>query len=312
MRRTLICLLLTCTSLSAGPTPIPLMRMAGTAAYRPPKETVEILPKLEIGAHDGRMLYATIFRPRKVSEKPWPAIVFIHGGGWRSGSHYNPFSAWMAECGYLVASIDYRLSKEAPWPAQIQDCKLGIRWLRANAEKYHIDPDRIGTWGTSAGGQLAACVGVMQDVPELEGAGFEGVSSRVQAVGVFCGPSDFTSSDWKHLQHISDLFRVSLEENPGLWQSASPALAVRAGAPPFHIVHGEADQAVPISQGERLRDALQKSGSRVEWIPVKNGAHDFFVNPSTPESTIEPTREAIMQGLLDFFDTHLKNDPPGR
>lgn len=310
MRGVLMSLFLTCGCLAADPAPNPLMRMAGTAAYRPPKDTVEILPKVEIGAHDGRMLHATIYRPRKVSTTPWPAIVFIHGGGWRQGSHYNPFSSWMAECGYLVASIDYRLSKEAPWPAQIQDCKLGVRWLRANAKKYHIDPDRIGTWGTSAGGQLAACVGMMQDIPELEGDGFEGVSSRVQAVGVFCGPSDFTSSDWKHPQHVLDLFRVSREENPALWQSASPALAVRPGAPPFHIVHGEADHAVPFSQGERLRDALLKSGNRVEWVPVKNGAHDFFVNPTTPESTIEPTREAIMQGLLDFFDTHLRNDRP--
>lgn len=283
----------------------PLMRLAGTAAYRPPKETVEILPTIPMAAHDGRMLNATIFRPRILPEKPMPAIVFVHGGGWRQGSHYNTYSAWMAERGYLVASIDYRLSKEAKWPAQLKDCKLGVRWLRANAKKYHIDPDRIGTWGSSAGAQLAACLGTMPDFPKDEGSEFAGVSSVVQAVGVFCGPSDFMA-DWKYAQHIEDLFGVPREQNPELWKSASPALAVNGTTPPFFIAHGEDDTAVPFSQGLKLKEALEKAGNSVEWMPVKNGKHDFFLHSTEPDSVIEPNHETLMAALLAFFDKNLK------
>lgn len=284
----------------------PLMRAAGTQAYRPPKETVEILPKVEIGVVEGRILNATIFRPKNPPADPLPAIVFIHGGGWRQGSHYNAFSAWMAERGYLVASIDYRLSKEAKWPAQIQDCKRGVRWLRANAEKYGVDPNRIGTWGSSAGGQLAACVALMHDMPEFEGPGFEATSSRVQAAAAFCAPTDFTATVWHHPQHVIDLFGVPYADNPALWRLASPALWVRPDAPSFLIVHGTDDTAVPFTQAERLKSALEAQGNTVEWLPVKHGKHDFFLYPTTEDSVIEPNHEAIMAALLKFFDRHLK------
>lgn len=285
----------------------PLMRAAGTRAYRPPKDTVEILPKVEIGAVDGRVLNATIFRPRNRPADPLPAIVFIHGGGWRQGSHYNTFSAWMAERGYLVASIDYRLSKEAKWPAQIQDCQRGVRWLRANAGKWGIDPDRIGIWGTSAGGQLAACVAIMPGIPDRSAPGSDDTSSRVQAAAAFCAPTDFTAADWHHPQHVIDLFGVPYADDPARWRQASPALWARPGAPPFLIVHGMDDTAVPFSQAERLKAALEAQGNTVEWLPVKHGQHDFFLHPTTPESVIEPTHEEIMTALLKFFDRHLKN-----
>ncbi|CAN5460785.1 alpha/beta hydrolase [soil metagenome] len=288
----------------------PLMRAAGTREYRPPKETVETLATIEIGKNEGRLLNATVFRPRVPPAGLMPAIVFIHGGGWRQGSHYNLFSAWMAERGYLVASIDYRLAKEAHWPAQIRDCKTGIRWLRSHAAEYHIDPNRIGVWGTSAGGYLSACVGIMPDAPDLAGEGFEGVSSTVQAVAVFCGPTDFTG-DWlkpgsPYPEVVINLLGVSREENPALWKQASPAQQVGSEAPPFLIVHGTDDTAVPFTQAEKLKLALEAAGHSVEWLPVKNGHHDFFLNSTTPESTIQPNHETIMATLLEFFDRHLK------
>lgn len=285
--------------------------LAGSRPYRPPAETVETLKRIEIGTGGDQTILATVFRPREKSEHPRPGIVFIHGGGWRSGQTYNTFGAWLAERGYVVASIGYRLSTEAKWPAQIEDCKLGVRWLRANAEKYGVDPNRIGTYGTSAGGHLAACLGIMQDSPELEGTGgWEGTSSRVSAVVALSPPADLTA-DWlpgsPPPQWVEDLLGVPRDSNPELWKQASPAQNVQPGTPPFFIAHGENDTHVPFaSQGEKLRDALTAAGTTVEWIPVKNGQHGFFVDPSTPESTIEPTREEIMRRLLEFLDTHLK------
>lgn len=287
--------------------------LAGTRPYRPPKETVEILPKIEIGTGGDQTILATVFRPKAPSQQPRPAVIFIHGGGWRSGQAYNTFGAWLAERGYVVASIGYRLNTEAKWPAQIEDCKLGVRWLRANAEKYGVDSGRIGAYGTSAGGHLAACVGVMQDIPTLEGGGgWEGTSSRVQAVAAISPPTDLTG-DWLPAspppQWVEDLFGVSRAEQPDRWKQASPAQNVSPGAPPFFIAHGEDDTHVPFTQGQKLHEALTAAGATVEWIPVKNGTHGLIVDPSTPESNIAPTREVIMRRLLEFFDRTLKGTP---
>ena len=302
--------LLTCT-LHAAETNDPLLRLACTREYRPPKETVEIIPKIEIGTGGGHPILAAAFRPKAPSNGLRPAIVFIHGGGWNSGSHYNTFGAWLAERGYVVASIGYRLTTEAVWPAQIEDCKLGVRWLRANAAQYGVDPDRIGVFGTSAGGHLAACVGAMADRPELEGAGgCTGVSSRVQAAAVFCGPSDFTGDWLKGLPYppwVTALFGADREKNPAAWRQASPALAVKPGAPPFFIAHGKDDTHVPFAQGEAMYQALQRTGDPVEWVPIANAGHDFFLNASTPDSKMEPNHEVLMARLLAFFDKHLKN-----
>lgn len=287
-------------------------RLAGTTQYRP-NGKVDIVPKVEIGKNGDTPLIATIFRPKNPPEGPMPAIVFIHGGGWRSGKSYNPFGAWLAERGYFVFSIDYRLTDKATWPAQIEDCKLGVRWLRAHADEYHIDPKRIGVFGTSAGGHLASCVGLINNVPELEGkGGFLETSSEVQAVAVFCPPTDFTG-DWlapgPYPAWVVALFGGTREEKPELWKQASPVTHIHAGAPPFFIAHGEADTHVPFTQGQKLKDTLEKAGVAVEWVPIKTGTHDFFVNPTTPESSLEPTREVVVQKLLAFFDRNLKSTP---
>lgn len=289
----------------------PLMRVAGTRAYRPPAATVQTTPSIEIGKGGSKKIRAALFCPKVPAERPRPAVVFLHGGGWSGGGHYNTFGAWLAERGYVVASIGYRLSTEARWPAQIEDCRLDVRWLRANAARYHADPDHIGVFGTSAGGHLAACVGTMGDMAELEGTGgYAGVSSRVQAVAAFCPPTDFTGG-WLNggpmPAFVEALFGVRRDEKPELWRQASPALAARPGAPPFFIAHGKLDTHVPYWQGEKLARALKQCGNSVELVTVQHAGHDFFLNPTTPESTIQPNHEAIMARLLAFFDKHLKN-----
>lgn len=287
-------------------------RLAGTQQYRP-GDNVDFVLKTGIGNGGETPLFASIFRPKNPPAGLMPAVIFIHGGGWVSGSHYSFFGAWLAERGYFVASIDYRLTKTAKWPAQIQDCKLGVRWLRAHAAEFHIDPKRIGVFGTSAGGHLACCVGLIPNIPELEGTGgYADISSEVQAVAAFCPPTDFTG-DWvppkPHPAWVVALFGKPREGNRDLWRQASPLQYVRAGAPPFFIAHGESDFHVPFDQGKRLSEALQDAGAKVEWIPIANASHDFFLNPTTPESAMDPPREVIMQRLLAFFDRYLKQEP---
>ncbi|MCX7825635.1 MAG: alpha/beta hydrolase, partial [Verrucomicrobiae bacterium] len=169
-----------------------------TAARKaPPKarvpEGVEVIADVVIGKGGDRDLHVDIARPKNPPQAPMPAVLWIHGGGWSGGSHKGNRAMMLATRGYFTASVEYRLSGEAKWPAQIEDCKHAVRWLRANAAKYNVNPDRIGCWGSSAGGHLCAFLGVSGDKPEFEGkGGYAGVSSRVQAVVDYCGPADMT------------------------------------------------------------------------------------------------------------------------
>ena len=134
-----------------------------------------------------------LYRPANYSGK-LPVVVWIYGGAWmmRGQTMQAPQASWLATHGYAVAIIDYRLSSEALFPAQINDCKAAVRWLRANAGKYDLDADHIGAWGASSGGHLASLLGVTGGVAALEGdAGNTNQSSRVQAVVDFFGPTDF-------------------------------------------------------------------------------------------------------------------------
>ena len=162
-------------------------------------EGVEVLRDVVVGTGGGRRDDADIARPKSPPAGLMPAVIWIHGGGWTSGSHHEfQQTIQLAKHGYLVLSVEYRFADEAKWPAQIEDCKLAVRWLRANAAKYQVDPDRIGCWGTSAGGHLAALMGVTSDRPELEGkGGSESFSITVQAVVNFCG-SDLVRRDCLH------------------------------------------------------------------------------------------------------------------
>jgi len=214
--------------------------------------------------------------------KPVPVLVWIHGGSWQYGSRQFPYAQFFTEAGYAVASIDYRLSGQAAFPAQIFDCKAAIRWLRANAGIYHLDPERIVAIGGSAGGHLAALLGTTPDDPRYEGSeGNPGVSSRIQAVCDFSGPTDLLSIRGQYL-HLPTTNRKdaleaflggTVEARADLARLASPALQVSAKACPFFIAHGDRDPVVPVKQSQELYDALIKAGVPATLRIVRGGGH---------------------------------------
>jgi len=251
-------------------------------------------------------LHAEIAYPKDATG-PFPAIIYIHGGGWIGGSQKHAPILKIAQAGYFAASIEYRLSNVAKWPAQIQDCKLGVRWLRANAAQYHVDPNRIGVWGDSAGGHLVACLGTMADVKAFEGdGGYPGVSSAVQAVVDFYGPTDFITANMdssKAVHVVEELFGVPRDQNPDLWKSGSPIAYVKASDPPMLIIHGDSDSTVPLQQSIVFDAALTKAGVPHQFIIVKNADHGFRPLPGT---TIYPSGAEIFKTAFAFFDKYLK------
>jgi acetyl esterase/lipase len=257
---------------------------------------------LEYGRADGKALRLDLYLP-ETSKGPMPLIIWIHGGAWMSGSKDAPSPAlgFTAE-GYAVAHVSYRFSREAQFPAQIHDCKAAVRWLRANARKYNLAPDKFAAWGASAGGHLVALLGTSGGVAELEGSVNElKESSRVQAVVDWFGPTDFlqignAESDLHHNaaeSPESKLIGGALPENKEKAAKASPISYVSSNAPPFLLMHGDHDRTVPFNQSERLYEALKKAGADATFVPMKGAGHGF----GGPEAT---------QPVKDFLNRCLK------
>jgi acetyl esterase/lipase len=209
------------------------------------------------------VLTLDLYRPESVSGL-LPVIVCVHGGHWDAGGKDRCPAVTLVQDGYAVASINYRPTRVAPFPAQIEDCKAAVRWLRANASTYNLDPDRIGVWGYSSGAHLAALLGTSGGVPELEGSGDNmQYSSRVQAVCVVAGPVDLpamTNLGPRRTSAIEGLLGGPLEENKAKAIAASPIHYISKDDPPFLIVHGEADRVIPVEQSQRLYEELRKAG----------------------------------------------------
>jgi acetyl esterase/lipase len=237
-----------------------------------------------------KLLLLDIYAPKE-SEQTRPLIVWIHGGAWRNGSKDRCPALRFLQKGFVVASINYRLTHEAIFPAQIHDCKAAIRWLRDNSEKYHIDAERIGVWGSSAGGHLVALLGTSGDVKQLEVDSVDSEqSSRVQAVCDFFGPTDFLQMDahalatapFKHDAPNSPeslLIGGPIQDNQEATAAANPVTYVSSDDPPFLIVHGDQDPLVPIHQSRLLVDALRQSQVEVTFHSVKGAEHGFRNHP---------------------------------
>jgi len=258
---------------------------------------IEYIP----GGHERQKLDLYLPREADPSGKR-PLLVWVHGGAWLGGSKDRPPALRFVDQGYVVASINYRLSQHAIFPAQIEDCKAAIRWLRANASRYGYDPNRIGVWGASAGGHLVALLGATGDVKEFDVGPNAGVSSRVQAVCDFFGPTDFTkmSSFPSTMKHDapdspeSKLIGGPIQENKDKVRRANPITYVTKDDPPFLIVHGDKDPLVPHNQSEILLDALQKTGVEATLYTVPGGGHGGFKDPQV---------EIL---VAEFFNKHLR------
>lgn len=236
----------------------------------------------------------------------------FHGGGWAEGDRATALYPWLnpllAAHGFVAASVSYRLSRFAPFPAQIYDAKAAIRWLRANASIYDIDTERIGVWGHSAGGHLAALLGTSAEVAELEGpCGSPGYSSSVQAVIAYAAPTDFTCfhpEDENEPGSVPWLFFGGPPvDHPHLAWLASPVSHVCARVPPFLLVHGTADETVPLEQTRVLANELRRRGGDVTVREVPGVYHNLpsdMDGPLTEEPWADLGHEA-----LGFFSKHL-------
>jgi acetyl esterase/lipase len=230
------------------------------------------------------------------------AIVYLHGGGWAVGTRRRfgrAFATWsptpldlLAQAGFVVAAVDYRLSGEAQFPAQLHDVKAAIRWVRGNAARLDVDPARVIAWGESAGGHLAMLAGLTGDRPELEGAAgdFAGESSAVIGVVDWYGPMNLPSLGSQHGPNSdkrpdeagsweSTMVGAPLQTDPSRSRAASPITYVHAAAPPIQIHHGDADTFVPYAQSIEFVDALGAAGASAELITVPGSDHFWIGAP---------------------------------
>jgi acetyl esterase/lipase len=256
----------------------------------------------------GKPLLMDLFMPKRRKRTPTPAVLWIHGGGWERGDkNGNSGAQLLAGAGFVTASLFYRLSGDSPFPADIEDCKCAIRFLRANAPRYGIDPNRIGVAGASAGGHLAELVATADQSAGLEGdGGWQNVSSSVQAASAYYGVSDFTVGAMQFQHHtgqvVVKLFRGTEKDKPELYRKASPIFYVSKDGPPLLLAHGEEDDLVPFDQSARMAEAYRRLGLTVEFIAVKHAGHDF---QQVGEAPVSPTVEAIHQKMIDFFRRYL-------
>lgn len=244
--------------------------------FIPLPENVEVINNVEYGRVGERSLQLDLYQPKGLS-KPVPAVILIHGGGWKSGNRqiYRYYCIKLAEKGYVTATISYRLSEEAPYPAAVQDAKCAVRWLRANARKHHVDPDKIAVLGGSAGGHLAMMVGYSSGVKALEGnGGNAGVSSAVQAAIDFYGPVDLTADEAKKAGAVIDFMGGKrYNEAEAQYRQASPITHLAKGAPPTLILHGTIDDTVPIAQADLLAKKLKELGIPYEYERLEGWPH---------------------------------------
>ena len=255
-------------------------------------DDVKMEKEIVFGQGGERDLLGDLFLPENPSsDGPIPAIIHIHGGAWRKGdkSLRHRGAARLAQIGVAGLCIDYRLSQQAIFPAQIHDCKAAVRWMRANAVRLNIDPDRIGVLGASAGAHLAALVATTAGHKEFEGKGGNAeFSSAVQAAVLFYGVFDLTRFGKRELANGGDIAQQFLggtvEEIPDVFREASPLTHVSPKTPPCLLIHGGADSIVPVEQSELLLNALRDSGVRAQ-LHIEEGkdhAYDLMENDLNP------------------------------
>ncbi len=259
--------------------------------------------------NEGVELKMDVYYPRSLKQ-PAPAVVYVHGGGWRGGNKDEGigrnFIADLVRDGYVGISINYRLAPEYKFPAEIQDVACAIRHLRANAGRYGIDAQHIGVMGSSAGGHLAALLGLADRNPGWDIGQYQipyaDQSSRVQAVVDMFGPTDLTKLALKPNElEAQNVFGASTS-NQSVLEIYSPVNYVSKEAPPFLILQGQEDRTVPPAQSQLLYDLLIKAGANAKLVMVQNAGHGF----QPTGGRINPSMQELIQLAADFFDQTLK------
>ncbi|WP_228469142.1 alpha/beta hydrolase fold domain-containing protein [Paenibacillus sp. JNUCC31] len=300
------------------PAPSPVPPGEGNTEFTPP-QGVTLYEDVEIGTAGGRAMYSSIAVPETAAAEPMPVIVYIHGGGWNHGDRkqaLNSICNYVLKRGYIGVSLDYRLTPEAPFPAQIQDVKLAIRYLRAHAAQYNLDPSRIGVWGSSAGGHLAALLGTTGDmvagdtvvldtgatveIPDLEGSGgWPEYSDKVQAVADWYGPADFTTTFANNYSSVTALLGGHRAfDVPEQARLAMPGTYASSDDPPFWIRHGDADATIPYTDSVTFAGQLQSAGVPIVDLKIVPGQGHGFTGTASEIANAE---------AWAFLDEHVKN-----
>ena len=265
------------------------------------QDKVVVENDIEFANPDDQHLKLNMARPA-LGNGPFPAVICIHGGGFRAGDRqgYNGTIKLLAEHGYVAVTVTYRLAPKYPFPAAIHDVKASVRWLRANAAKYHINPDRIGTMGGSAGGHLALFLGVTGDVKEFEGnEGNPDQTSQVQCVVSYFGPTDFTKSYGKSVDaaEVLPLFLGGdLQHEHRKHILSSPLYWVTPHAAPTLCLHGTKDNYVALEQSQWIVDKLRAAEVEAQLIVFEGAGHGFGGEDARKADT----------AMIAFFDTYLK------
>ncbi len=275
-------------------------------------ESIEVKRDLAYADDDNPRHRLDLYLPKEAKDEgPLPLLIYIHGGGWRNGDKNGGgrrVAEFVASGHYAGASIGYRLTDEAQWPAQLDDCKAAIRWIKAHAAEYRIDPDRIAVWGTSAGAHLVTMLGLTNDRPDLEGPLGKCLdqNSNVACVVDWYGPANLLTMNKPAggMNHDAPdspealLIGGAVQEKPEAARAASPVTYVTAKAPPFLIVHGTDDRTVPFPQSEELIAALNQA--KVETAPVllriEGAGHGTGISGTD-----------LMGRMTAFLDQHLRD-----
>jgi acetyl esterase/lipase len=265
-------------------------------AQQPPSEKFTVERDVVYRKVDGEELKLDAYVPK--GEVKFPAVVVIHGGAWRMGDK----AAYAAECtslannGYAAFTIRYRLLPKHKFPACVEDCKSAVRWVRHNAAKYKVDPQRIGAYGHSAGGHLAAMLATMGGTPQFNGdADAKPGDSRIQAAACMAGVFEFPPID---IAIFREFLGASPKDNPDVYKQASPLHHVSKDTAPVLILHGDQDNLVPLIGSQRFADALTKAGVENQLVVLKGVGHIYQMGHG----------EEVRQEMVKFFDKCLKKN----